>query len=93
MPGKSMSGGELWNNNRQCTGNRTNLFISYILVPGGQYQFFPLNSALHNQTVGVNWYNSKSNQNFSGIRLEYAILYWRRLRNRSGRLRPGFQVV
>jgi hypothetical protein len=61
--------GELWNNN--CPAGDTYLFVSYTLVPGGSYQFFPLKSAEYSAhgNVGVNWYNSKSNMNFSGIKV------------------------
>ena len=61
--------GELWNN--RCTKAETYLFVSYTLVPGGSYQFFPLGSAFFSDTknYGINWYNSKSNMNFSGIKV------------------------
>jgi hypothetical protein len=60
--------GKLWNDD--CHGVVKNyLFVSYHLVPGGSYQFFPIESAGYsrNGNVGVNWYNSKSHMNFSGI--------------------------
>jgi hypothetical protein len=61
--------GELWNN--KCRTGITYLFVSYTLVPGGSYQFFPLEGAYYSTmaNVGVNWYNSKNNMNFSGIKV------------------------
>jgi hypothetical protein len=61
--------GELWNN--KCPSDNLWLFVSYNLVPGGSYQFFPIATTYPNgeSTVGVNWYNSKSNMNFSGIKV------------------------
>jgi hypothetical protein len=61
--------GELWNN--KCSSGDTYLFVSYTLEPGGQYEFFPIQSAGYSKTgnVGVNWSNGKPNQNFTGIKI------------------------
>jgi hypothetical protein len=61
--------GELWNN--KCSGHAVYLFVNYTLVPGGPYEYFSLGSADYSKSgnVGINWNNSKSKQNFSGIGL------------------------
>jgi hypothetical protein len=64
--------GELWNNDCPgILGARTYLFVSYTLVPGGPHEFFSIGSATYSKrgNFSIDWNNSKSNQNFSGIEL------------------------
>jgi hypothetical protein len=61
--------GDLWDN--KCSGHPVYLFVNYTLVPGGPYEYFSLGSAGYSKSgnVGIDWNNSKSHQNFSGIGL------------------------
>src|SRR5262245_38836220 len=61
--------GVFWNNH--CSLRYVYLFVSYTLVPNGPYEIFPIKTVGYSRTgnVGVNWFNSKSNQNFSGIKV------------------------
>jgi hypothetical protein len=67
--GKINVKGRLWDNN--CSGHAVYLFINYTLVPGGPYEYFSLGSAAYSESgnVEIDWSNSKSKQNFSGIGL------------------------
>jgi hypothetical protein len=59
--------GDLWNN--ACPAHAVYLFVNYTLVPGGPYEYFSIGSARYSKSanVKVDWNNSKSDQNFSGI--------------------------